>query len=117
MAFSSALLVYILLTAGLPANTLADKISDNENKLVVHFFGSETCGECLTVRKTLLEPLAAKYTGKLDVCIHDIENEHAFQFLVQMENKYNVRESSAEELFFPTPFLPGLMISCVLVSR
>jgi hypothetical protein len=102
-----SLLVQVILTAGLPANSFADTISDKEKKLVVHFFGSETCGECLTVRKTVLEPLAARHSGVLDVQIHDIENEQNFQLLMDLKKRYEATQSSSEELFFPDTFLTG----------
>lgn len=81
--------------------------SDSNKKLVVHFFGSETCGECLTVRTKLLKPLIETFPDRLNVKIHDIEKENDFQLLVKMEEEYKVLESSSETLFLPDTFLTG----------
>ena len=74
-------------------------------KLVIKFFGSPTCGECLKIKDGLLKPLSEKHAGKLDVQIFDIENSADFQTLVALEEKYGVKASSPQELFLPDTYL------------
>jgi len=81
--------------------------ADTGSKMVVHFFGSKTCGECLTIRKELLEPLEDRHPGRLDVRVHNIDEEKGFQMLLRMEDEYGVTQSSAQELFLPDTFLTG----------
>jgi cytochrome c biogenesis protein CcdA len=81
--------------------------SETSLKLTIHFFGSSTCGECAEIKTTLLKPLAKKYPDKLDLRILDIDSDSGFQRLVAMEEKYKVKASSPQELFFPDTVLLG----------
>jgi cytochrome c biogenesis protein CcdA len=81
--------------------------SETSLKLTIQFFGSSTCGECAEIKTTLLKPLAQKYPDKLDLHILDIDSDSGFQRLVAMEEKYKVKASSPQELFFPDTVLLG----------
>ncbi len=75
--------------------------------LNVHFFGSETCGECQQIINHILNPLSQEYPARLEVHFHEIDSKEGFQLLMEMENTYNVPVSSAQELFLPDTFLTG----------
>jgi hypothetical protein len=47
-------------------------VAQAPQKLVLHFFGSRTCGECAKIKTTLLLPLAERNRDKLDLHIHEI---------------------------------------------
>ncbi|MBD3317842.1 MAG: hypothetical protein GF344_18820 [Chitinivibrionales bacterium] len=81
--------------------------TDTTHKLVVHFFGSSTCGECLEIKEGLLKPLAEEYPSRLHIRTHDIDTDAGFRLLIKMEQKYGVPESSPQELFLPDTFLTG----------
>jgi cytochrome c biogenesis protein CcdA len=76
-------------------------------KLTLHFFGSSTCGECAEIKTTLLKPLGEQNREKLEVLIHDIDSDSGFQLAVAMEEKFKVKASSPQELFFPDTVLLG----------
>ncbi|MBN2036324.1 MAG: hypothetical protein JW768_06240 [Chitinispirillaceae bacterium] len=81
--------------------------SFSSSRLVIHFFGSSTCGECAEIKATILKPLAEEYRDKLDVRLHDLDTDSGFQLAVSMEEKYKVTVSSPQELFFPDTVLLG----------
>lgn len=76
-------------------------------KLTVYFFGSSTCGECQEIKQILLEPMAQKYSDKLSIHYHNIEDEKSFQLLMKFEKEYNIVEAYPQELFLPDTFLAG----------
>ncbi len=76
-------------------------------KLALHFFGSGTCGECAEIKTTLLNPLAEKYAEKIEIRMHNIDDDSAFKLVVRMEEEYHVAASSPQELFFPDTVLLG----------
>ena len=79
----------------------------NEKKLIIHFFGSATCGECHQIRTELLKPLSEKHAEILDIRIHDIDDEQGYQMLDALEKAYNVSESLPIQLYLPDTFLAG----------
>ncbi len=85
----------------------ASEQQSNPEKLVVHFFGSRTCGQCLEIKQDLLYRLQDEYPEKLDIRIHEIEDEQSFQLMLKLEEEYDVKESSPQELFLPDTFLTG----------
>ncbi|MFH1038860.1 MAG: cytochrome c biogenesis protein CcdA, partial [PVC group bacterium] len=78
-----------------------------EDRLVIHFFGSRTCAECLEIKETLLRPLAEEYPGVIDLRLHEIEEEDGFRLMLEMEKRYGVGDPSPQELFLPQDYLVG----------
>jgi hypothetical protein len=76
-------------------------------KLTLIFFGSPTCGECAKIKATLLRPIADSLPGKIDLRINDIESDSGLSLAMKMEEKYHVKNTSPQELFFPDTFLLG----------
>ena len=76
------------------------------DRLVLDFFGSPTCGQCMHIKKQILHPLQEKYP-EIDLRIHDIDSDSGYSLLVRMEETYKVPVSSAIELFLPDTFLTG----------
>ena len=76
-------------------------------RLVLHFFGSTTCGECAEIKTTLLKPIAEKYPDRIELRIHDVETDSGFQLAVTMEEKFKVKKPAPQELFFPDTALVG----------
>jgi cytochrome c biogenesis protein CcdA len=81
--------------------------AQSPHKLILHFFGSPTCGECAEIKTTLLQPLADSLPGKLDLRIYDIETDSGLKLAVKLEEHYKIKSSSPQELFFPDTFLLG----------
>jgi len=77
------------------------------DRLVIHFYGSRTCGECLEIKESLLKPLAREHTGKLDLRLYDTEDTAAFGHQVMREQAYGVAAPSPQELFLPDTVLLG----------
>lgn len=94
----TCLVLLLLLALYLPASA--------EEKLVLHFFGSPTCGECLEIKHEILFP-AAREHSEIELRVHDIDTDSGFNKLLAMEERYGVTQSSAIELFFPDTFLTG----------
>ncbi len=80
--------------------------ADTAEQLVLHFFGSPTCGECLEIKEEILFP-ATRAHPEIDLRIHDIDTDSGFNRLMAMEDRYGVRQSAAIQLFFPDTFLTG----------
>ena len=76
-------------------------------KLVLTFFGSPTCEECLEIKNTLLKPLEAKHSSILEIHYKNIEDEKDLALLTAMEKGYKLAASSSQELFFPDTALLG----------
>jgi cytochrome c biogenesis protein CcdA len=91
-------LALLMCAVALPAAT---------SKLVVHFFGSPTCGECLEIKTALLEPIAKMHADSIDLRVHDIESDSGFALLTTMEDLYKVGTKSPQELYLPDTFLTG----------
>ncbi|MFH1009522.1 MAG: hypothetical protein V1800_18750 [Candidatus Latescibacterota bacterium] len=108
-ARDQTLLWISLLTVFLSA--MASGISPAEGvahpKLVLHFFGSPTCGECMEIKTEVLSPLQSQYPDQLDIRIHDVDTEEGFQLLVRFEKQHGVTESKPTALFFPDTALLG----------
>ena len=85
----------------------ADGLISNNKRLQLHYFGSETCGECIQVKNEVLHPLVNKYPAQLEFHFHDIETDDGFRLLIDMEKRYGVTKSSAQTLFLPDTFLTG----------
>lgn len=77
------------------------------DKLVLTFFGSSTCGECLEIKETILKPLAAANPKTIDLRLLDTEDTASFNLMVKLEKLYGVTAPSPQELFFPDTFLIG----------
>jgi hypothetical protein len=76
------------------------------DRLVLNFFGSPTCGECLHIKQKILFP-AQKEHPEIDLRIYDVDSDSGFNLLMSMEERYKVPVSAAIELFFPDTFLTG----------
>jgi hypothetical protein len=97
-------LSFLILSLGFSA-LLAD--ARNDKKLVLVFFGSSTCGECLEIKEKLLKPMGTRRSDKLKIDFKDIENETDLKLLTAMEEGYKVRTSATQELYFPDTVLTG----------
>jgi len=76
-------------------------------KLILHFFGSPTCGECADIKQTILFPAQKKNPGEIDLRIYDIDTDSGFNLMLSMEEHYGVKASASIELYFPDTFLTG----------
>jgi len=76
------------------------------DRLILDFFGSPTCGECLHIKQHILLPAQKKHRH-IDLRIHDVGADSGFSLLMRMEDSYRVGASSSIELFFPDTFLTG----------
>ena len=76
-------------------------------KLKLKFFGSETCGECYTIKEEILLPLAEELKDKVDLELYYIERQADNELLIKMEKEYNVSKPKPIELFFPDTVLLG----------
>ncbi len=97
--------LHVLLVAALCSPLLAS--GGGTGKLVLTFFGSPTCEECLEIKEKLLKPLEAQHPSELKITIRNIEDAQDFTLLTRMENDYRVAASSPQELFFPDTVLVG----------
>jgi hypothetical protein len=76
-------------------------------KLILSFFGSSTCEECLEIENALLKPLESQHPSDLKIHFKNIEDEKDFKILTAMEKGYKLTTSSPQELFFPDTALLG----------
>lgn len=74
------------------------------NRLTLHFFGSPGCGECLTIKQSILFPEREAHPDIIDLHIHDVDSDSGFSLLMNMEKHYGVSTSAAIELFLPDTF-------------
>ena len=81
--------------------------SEPRSKLVLHFFGSSTCGECAEIKAEVLRPLQKQYPNQLTIRMHDVDTREGFQLLVRLEKQCGVTESKPTALFFPDTALLG----------
>ncbi len=86
---------------------IASADSDAQPKLVLHFFGSSTCGECAQIKAEVLSPLQSRYPDQLEIRMHDVDTGEGFQLLVRLEKQHSVTESKPTALFFPDTALLG----------
>lgn len=87
--------------------TLATCAWSAPEKLVVSFFGSKTCGDCLEIKERLLKPLAQHHADVLEVRFHEFEDDSSLQLMLQLEKLFGVTKPSPQELFLPDTFLLG----------
>lgn len=78
-----------------------------KDKLVLFFFGSPTCGECMDIKQNILFPLSKLNPEKLELRIYDVDSDSGFNLMMKMEEKYGVKTSASIELFLPDTFLTG----------
>ena len=76
-------------------------------KLVITFFGSSTCGECLEIKEKLLAPVAKAHGNAVEIRYKEVENEKDLALLTEMEKAYHVTEVAPQELYFPDKVLVG----------
>ncbi len=89
------------------SGAIADGLINPTPKLVLHFFGSSTCGECLEIKQHILRPLQNKYPDQLEIRFHDIDEKEGFSLLDRMEEQYGVTDPSPQQLYFPDTVLLG----------
>ncbi|HON09226.1 MAG TPA: hypothetical protein PLE24_00035 [Chitinispirillaceae bacterium] len=81
--------------------------SHSEEKLILQFFGSNTCGECLEIKEVLLFPAQKQFEDKLQINFYNTDIDSTINQLIRLEKIYGVKNSSAQMLFFPDTFLSG----------
>lgn len=77
------------------------------DKLVIHFFGSSTCGECAEIKEAILKPFARQHPEKVDLRLHDTDESDKFDLMVKLEEAYGVTSPSPQELYLPDTVLLG----------
>jgi cytochrome c biogenesis protein CcdA len=100
-------LILSSITISLLLFTLPLNVIGQADRLEIHFFGSRTCGECLEIKETILEPLAAEFPESISLNIHEIEDPDSFQLMVTMEELHGISDPSPQELFLPGTYLTG----------
>ena len=105
-ALTAAMLAAAVLYAD-SANTAANPSAAAPGTLELYFFGSNTCGQCLEIKHTLLFPLEQEQPGKLKIHYHDTEDAASYELMMRLERQYGVSSPSPQELFFPDTFLLG----------
>jgi thiol-disulfide isomerase/thioredoxin len=80
---------------------------ETQPKLVLHFFGSSTCGECEEIKAEVLSSLQNQYPDQLEIRMHDVDTREGFQLLVRLEKQHGVAESKPTALYFPDTALLG----------
>ncbi len=78
-----------------------------EEQMVIHFFGSRTCLECLEIKEELLLPLAEEYPSALDLRLHETEDPEGLRLMLELETRHNVSNPAPQELFLPRDCLIG----------
>lgn len=76
-------------------------------KLNVHFFGSETCGECAEVKDAILLPMMENNLEEINVVLHDIENDEDLKLLLKYEKYFKIEEGSPLTLILPDTIILG----------
>jgi cytochrome c biogenesis protein CcdA len=76
-------------------------------RLLLNFFGSPTCGECMEIKETILFPLAKENAVKIDLRIYDVDSDTGFKKMTKLEDQFRVKATASIELFFPDTFLIG----------
>ncbi len=78
-----------------------------ERKLRLIFFGSPTCGECMTVKEELLNSFKESHSDRIEIEIRDITDKQDFYYLDTLETIYGVENPAPIELYFPDTCLIG----------
>lgn len=99
-------LIYPVVAALLVLVGMLSPAAAAPDKLVIHFYGSSTCGECLEIKEGLLKPLAARHPA-IDLRTHDTELPETFAHQALREKAFGVTTPSPQELFLPDTFLLG----------
>jgi len=81
--------------------------SPKDSKLILTFFGSPTCEECLTIKEKLLKPILSEHPSNLKIHFRSTEDPKDFTLQVSMEKAYHVTSPLPQELFFPDTVLLG----------
>lgn len=81
--------------------------AQEQDKLVIHFFGASTCGECQEIKHEILIPLAREHADSLQVQFHEIDNPEGFKLMTEMEDGFGLSSSAPQVLFLPDTFLIG----------
>jgi cytochrome c biogenesis protein CcdA len=76
-------------------------------KLVIHFFGSSACAQCLEIIDDILKPVAAEFPDEISLHIHDIKEPEGFQLMMRMEEAHEVPETSPQELYVGNSYILG----------
>lgn len=76
-------------------------------KLKLQFFGSESCGECYSIKEEILLPLSEELKDKIELEIYYIERPADNERLLKLEKEYQVTKPKPIELFFPDTMLLG----------
>jgi hypothetical protein len=87
--------------------TLAQSNASGQKKLILHFFGSPTCGECLDIKEKILFPAVKNGNNTIDLRIYDVDSDSGFALMLKMEELHKTTSSASIELFFPDTFLIG----------
>jgi hypothetical protein len=95
------------LTALLPLLFSISAAQPAPKKLVLTFFGSPTCEECMTIENTLLKPFEARSAPALQIRYRNVDDDKDFTILTAMEKGYAVKNTAPQELFFPDTVLVG----------
>ena len=77
------------------------------DKLEIHFFGSNTCMECQELRHRIFRPLVAQHEDSLLFLSFDLDNPRYYEKLMQYDNFFGVAKPSPIALFFADTFLTG----------
>ena len=83
------------------------KAEAGPGKLVVDFFGSRGCRECLEIKEEILLPLAREYPRRLDLRLHYLADKGSLELMDALEKRFFITESSPQELFLPDTYLLG----------
>jgi len=85
----------------------ANERTPGVGSLVLHFFGSPTCGECMEIKEAILFPILQAYPDKIDLRIFNVDSDTGFKMMTGMEKRFGVKTTASIELFFPDTFLIG----------
>ena len=80
-------LMFCILSAA-PALAANEPSRVPSDRLVVIFFGSATCGECLEIKARILQPLQKKHPDRIELRTYETEDETAFDLLIKLEELY-----------------------------
>ena len=99
----ATILLSLICAAGIEARAA-------ESKLVLYYFGSKTCVECMEIKERLLKPLEAAHGDKLEIRYglnNDLNDPKNLPLMMAMEKDYQVAAPSPLELYFPDRVLLG----------
>ena len=106
-AVLAATVLYSVRCANSANTATADSNIAAPGMLELYFFGSNTCGECLEIKHSLLFPLEQEMADKLKIHFHATEDTTSFKLMVSLEKQYGVTSPASQELFFPDTVLLG----------